>query len=243
MQDVGLEYRPSLDQNPDQAYSVGERKRLLTSVVDCWLQFPYSMDLLVPDSKEPRPSVNEVLEMCRRIQLKRLAIPNEPFDRFLSVAREKYDNGGADLGAFEVGADRVFDWFASRNRLSDDRLLDWLVLNPAIVEAFPELQIPSEPKEGNGFGMFDQFLFDGALANMLYHGGAYSNATGDGRNEKQFALEVCDAMFGLRYGEISCNMNYSAWTPWFKGIAWDLTAVVFDRRVRRLWMLTTTDTD
>jgi hypothetical protein len=60
---------------------------------------------------------------------------------------------------------------------------------------------------------------------MLYYGGAYSEATGNGRNEKQFELEVWDAMFGLRYGEIICGANYSAWTPWFKGIAWDLTAL------------------
>jgi hypothetical protein len=33
---------------------------------------------------------------------------------------------------------------------------------------FPELQIPSEPGEASGFSIFDQFLFDGTLANMLY---------------------------------------------------------------------------
>ncbi len=201
------------------------------------------MDLLVPDWNQPRPSADDVLEMCRRIELKRLATPNGPFERFLSTVREKYDNGGAYLNSFEVGTDGVFDWFASRNRLWDDRLLDRLVLHPAIVEAFPELCIPVEPKDGNGFGMFDQFLLDGSLANMIYNGGAYSQASGNGRAEKEFALEVCDAMFGLRYGEVSCNMNYDAWTPWFKGIAWDLTAVMFDRRFRKLWMFAATDTD
>jgi hypothetical protein len=201
------------------------------------------MDLLVPDWNQPRPGIKDVLEMCRRIELKRSSIPNEPFDTFLSAVRKRYDNGGVYLSLFEVGTDSVFDWFASRNRLWDDRLLDWLVLHPTIAKALPELQIPVEPKEGTGFGMFDQFLFDGTLANMLYHGGAYSQATGNGRAEKEVALQVCDAMFGLRYGEINCNLNYDAWTPWFKGIAWDLTAVVFDRRFRKLWMLTATDTD
>lgn len=172
--------------------------RLTSSAVRCWLQFPDSMDVLEPDWNQPRPTVNDVLEMCRRVQLKRLAIPNDSFDKFLSAVQKKYANGGVDLGVFDAGADRVFDWYASRNRLQENTLLDWLVLNPTIVEAFPESQIPSEPREVNGFSTFDQFLFDGTLANMLYHGGAYTEATGDGRNEKQFALEVCDAMFGLR---------------------------------------------
>jgi len=79
-----------------------------------------------------------------------------------------------------------------------------------------------------------QFLLDGTLAHILYHGGAYHNAQGDGSVEKRFALEVCDAMFGVRYGEISSYTNYGQWIPWFKGIAWDLTLVVFDRRTRRI---------
>jgi hypothetical protein len=40
-------------------------------------------------------------------------------------------------------------------------------------------------------------------------------------------------MFGLPYGEISCNPNMT--DARFKGIAWDLTIVVFDRRTRRIW--------
>jgi hypothetical protein len=40
-----------------------------------------------------------------------------------------------------------------------------------------------------------------------------------------------------------CNMSYGVWTPWFKGIAWDVTATIFDRGNRKLWMFVTTDTD
>jgi hypothetical protein len=91
--------------------------------------------------------------------------------------------------------------------------------------------------------MFDPFLLDGTFASLLYHGGAYSHASGDGQAEKELAVDVCKAVFGLRYGEIVCNMNYGVWTPWFKGIAWDMTTIVFDRGNRKLWMFVTTDTD
>lgn len=82
-------------------------------------------------------------------------------------------NGGAYLKVFQVGPDLVFDWFASRNRLWDERLLDWLVLHPTIAQSFPELLIPDSPRGEKGFGMFDPFLLDGTFASLLYHGGAY----------------------------------------------------------------------
>jgi hypothetical protein len=204
------------------------------------------MPLLVPDWNQPRPTIKDVLEMCRNIGLTALEVPAEPFEKFVSKIRSERRNGGAYLNVFDVGPSPVFDWFASRNRLWDDRLLDWLVLHPTIAQSFPELRIPVSPREDSlntGFAMFDPFLLDGTFASLLYHGGAYSHAKGDGVTEKELAMDVCKSMFGLRHGEIVCNMNYGVWTPWFKGIAWDVTAIVFDRASRKLWMFATTDTD
>jgi len=201
------------------------------------------MELLEPDWKQPRPTAIEVHEMCGRVQLTPVNLPAQPFDVFLKRVRESHYSGGAHLAAFDVGADPVFDWFSSRNRLWDEGLLDSLLVHPAIRQALPELLIPSSPPVQSELAMSDQFLFDGVLANMLYHGGAYGQAKGDGRAEKAFALDVSEAMFGLRFGEVNCYMTSYAWTPWFEGIAWDFTAVLFDRRVRRLWIFAVTDTD
>ncbi len=65
---------------------------------------------------------------------------------------------------------------------------------------------------------------------------------GDGRKEKEFAINVCKQIFGLRYGEISLDKSGTAWTPWFYDIAWDLTIVLFDKRLRRMWLFAITDT-
>jgi hypothetical protein len=132
------------------------------------------------------------------------------------MIRKERGNGGAYLNVFEIGPHPVFDWLASRNRLWDDRLLDWLVLHPTIAQRFPGLRIPNSPSEGNGFGMFDPFLLDGTFANILHNGGAYSQASGNGRAAKELAVDVCRAMFDLRYAEVSCNMNSEAWSPWFR---------------------------
>jgi hypothetical protein len=116
-----------------------------------------------------------------------------------------------------------------------------------IRESLPEVRIPASPPSpstgDSGFRFFDQFLLQGTFAHLLYYGGAYTLQHGDGRAENQIALEVCEAMFGLRYGEICCCPNYDRWTPWFRGIAWDVTIVVFDGRTRMMWILAVTDTD
>ncbi len=203
------------------------------------------MELLNPDWHQSRPSSADVQQMCSSIEINPVTLPEHPFREFLTAMRESHDRGGAYLVAFEIGADPVFDWFAARNRLCEERLLDRLFRHPAIQAMLPELSIPPELQSSveHGFQMSDQFSFDGVIAHSLYYGGAYWNARGDARAEKALALDVCEAMFGLRFGEVIFAVNYEPWTPWFRGIAWDLTAVLFDRRTRKLWVLAVTDTD
>ncbi len=181
--------------------------------------------------------------MCQRLQLNPAALPSEPFHKLLIQLRARHERGGAYLAALDIAPDATFDWFASRNRLWESDILDTLLVHPTILAALPELKIPSAPQVHSGLAMQDPFLFDGHLANMLHNGGAYKNPEGDGRRERLFALEVSDAMFGLRYSEINLCLSYDRWTPWFLGSGWDFTAVIFDRRLRRLWILAVTDTD
>jgi hypothetical protein len=198
--------------------------------------------LLEPDWPQPKPTFADVQDMCQRILLDPVTLPHDPFDKLLLDLRASHDLGGAYLVAFDVGPDLIFDWYASRNRLWEAELIDTLLVRQEIRTALPDLRIPSVP-QNTGLGMHDPFLFDGHLSNILYVGGAYWSKKGDGRSEKLFAIAVCDAMFSLRFGEITLCLSYAPWTPWFKGIAWDLTAAIFDRRLRRLWILVVTDTD
>lgn len=201
------------------------------------------MNLLIPDWQQPRPSTDEVQQMCGRVQLSPVTLVGEEFDQFLMQVRKSHSNGGAYVAAFDVGPDRIFDWFASRDRLADENLLDFLIVHPSIRRIFPELFTHVPKRVRTGLTFFDQFLFDGTISRVLYTGGAYSEAHGDGGAEKAFALKLCDAMFQLRFGEVSCYMSNKAWSRWFKGVAWDVTAMLFDRRARRLWLLAVTDTD
>ena len=198
--------------------------------------------ILEPDWAQPRPTFADVRAMTQRISLAPVTLPEKPFSDFLRYLRESHSNGGAHIAAFDVPPDATFDWFASRNRLSEEELIDTLITHPAIREALSEIRVP-EIKASTGLSLADPFLLDGRLARCLYAGGAYWNAKNDGKASKSLALDVCHAMFGLRYGEVSLFESSQAWTPWFHGIAWDLTEIVFDRRLRRLWVFVVTDTD
>jgi hypothetical protein len=93
------------------------------------------------------------------------------------------------------------------------------------------------------FQLINSFLFDGELAGKLYAGGAYTRPEGNGRAEKENSLAFCDALFGLRFAEVSLYSTDTSWTPWFAGIAWDWTALLFDRLTRTLSVLALTDSD
>ena len=199
-------------------------------------------ECLEPDWSQPRPSAAEVRLMCKRISISRAELAADALDHFLEQVRGSHRNGGAHVAVFSLGPDVIFDWYASRNRLCDDDLINYLIVHPAIREALPQIQIPVS-NANTGLELGDPFLLDGRLARILYDGGAYTTEHGDGRDAKALAVDVCDAIFGLRFGEVARLESFHAWTPWFKGVAWDMTEVVLDRRLRRLSILAITDTD
>lgn len=201
------------------------------------------MGMLKPDWNQPRPTWEDTRDMGREIQLMRTDTHARQFDEFVASLKKSHRNGGAQLAAFDVGENLVFDWFASRNRLYEIGVLDALLTRPTVREALPELRIPDSFPEGTGFDLRSSFTLDGDLAHALYHGGAYHKKEGDGRKEKELALAVCEAMFVLRFGEVSRFSAHGMWTPWFHDIAWDNSDVVFDHRLRRLWLIAITDTD
>jgi len=201
------------------------------------------VEVLEPDWNQPKPSPDEAAQMCSRVQLSQVILPEQQFNVFIQSIRKSHRKGGVQLAAFDMEVDPIFDWFASRNRLTEFGVLDALLVQPTIRQAVPELKIPDSLSQGAGFGLSTPFTLDGNLAHALYHGGAYHKQRGDGRNEKELAGAVCNAMFGLRFGEVSRYTSHEPWTPWFRAIAWDSSDIVFDRRIRRLWLVAITDTD
>ena len=210
--------------------------------------------MLEPDWNQPRPELNDVLRMCRRIELEKLELRSDSARQVLQCLRESHTNGGAMLATVALAADKVMDWFASRNRLLEWEILPRILRREQIKACLAELKIGALTNSTgesencptsacDGFRIDNAFLFDGQLAARLHSGGAYSHPRGDGKAEKQLALDFCDTLFQQRFSEVSLFTSHEAWTPWFHGIAWDWTAVLFDRRRRMLHILAVTDTD
>lgn len=193
--------------------------------------------------------------MCSQVVLTPVAIEAESIAKVLSSIRASHSNGGAFLKAVRVGDSGVFDWFASRNRLLEYEIMPLLLHRSEIRDLLPELSIRADlvyPNEtdactlssSGGFKFDNPFLLDGQLAQNIFAGGAYAPATTiDGRTAKRLAMDFCEAVFDQRYEDVCLFTSYQAWTPWFAGIAWDWTGILFDRRKRTLWILAVTDED
>jgi hypothetical protein len=211
------------------------------------------MSLLEPRWEQRKPTPEEAQEMCHQVSLTVVRNPTDPIEKVLGFLGKSHSNGGALFAVFRVGESDVFDWFASRNRLAEYSILAALLRRDEVLKELPDLLSSSEPNVAStcdcsivsteGFAMESSFLLDGRIAHALYAGGAYGQSELDARAAKQLAIAFCEELFEQRYSEIVLFSNFSAWTPWFGGIAWDWTAFLFDRRKRTFAILAITDSD
>ncbi len=213
------------------------------------------MDLLSPDWNQLKPSREQAWTMCQHIPLAQVLINLEHFESALNRLRTSHSNGGVVFGAFQIphkeystGLRHEIDCSSSISCLAS-----WLgERSKRLFQYYPSrnfrrqrsaLRIVSSRMR---MVLKCQIRFS-LMANWprnYIEVGAYSpSGVGDGREEKEAAMQFCNAMFGLRFSELLFYVSYRAWTPWFEGIAWDWTAVLFDRRFRYLWLLAVTDTD
>lgn len=190
--------------------------------------------------------------MCDKVSLAAVGNSTDAIKEVLGFLQKSNRDGGALFASFRVGESDVFDWFASRNRLAEYSILATLLRRDEVQRELPDLLLSKQHWGGvnecsivsaNGFTMESPFLLDGRIAQALYAGGAYGQSELDARSAKRLASAFCDELFEQRYSEIVLFSNLSAWTPWFRGIAWDWTAFLFDRRKRTFAILATTDSD
>lgn len=191
--------------------------------------------------------------MCAQVDLTVVRKSTDAVERVLNLLRNSHRYGGALFASFLVGESDVFDWFASRNRLAEYSILAVLLGRAEVRKELPDLlsteRSDGDPSSGcsivstDGFKMESSFLLDGRIAQALHGGGAYGQSELDSRAAKQLATAFCEELFEQRYSEIVLFSNFDAWTPWFRDIAWDWTAFLFDRRKRTFAILAITDSD
>lgn len=198
----------------------------------------------IPKDKKRPTLESEIRQTLHATSVQPLEIESPILQEFLARVRGNHLNGGAHLFCFAIGPNETYDFYEGRNGWSIDAHIDLLLEHPAILSNLGPIKAKSPIVSGlNDKPVRSSFELDSIFAQLLYDGGAYWKPQGDGREAKEFAVRVCDEMFGLRYGEVSLDKTGVRWTPWFYDVAWDLTIALFDKRLRRLWLFALTDTD
>lgn len=188
------------------------------------------------------PTEQERKQSLQRLRFHPASVTAEPVLRLVSVFRAMLTNGGAHVAAFDVvESDDVAAWFISRNR-EEYQLADSLVRSSAFAEALPDVATPGLTS-ATGFDRGSSLILDGELARSLQWGGAYTNPSMSGARAKAMGSAFCDSLFDDRYDDIDVDHSGARWSYWFKGIAWDSTWVITDKRHRHLTVLCITDTD
>jgi hypothetical protein len=162
--------------------------------------------VLEPFADQKRPTFQDVLAAIQAVEIVAHRLSGALLDDVERRLRETHSNGDALIAAFDIAPNAALDWFASRNRFAEEEILPRLFGQETVTATLPALTIPLPMRSPCvRFKLESSFRIDGILAQLLYQGGAYWQAHGTGRAEKELALAVCDTLFDLRYGEVSVH--------------------------------------
>ena len=153
-----------------------------------------------------------------------------------------HDNGGAKAAQFHLQADPLLRWYLTRNRLNEAGFFGRFFRHKEV--ATPLACAPQAEQEDDlGFQLAAPYPGAGAVAQILSSGGAYTTvALPDAQVlplMSRFMATVCQQ----RYSETRVYVSGQAWSPWFKGIAWDSTYFFLDMRRCIATVLMVTDED
>ena len=188
------------------------------------------------------PTEEQREQSLQRVRFRPVPVVAEPVLEVVDVFRTMLTNGGAHVAGFDiVESDEVAAWFVSRNR-NEYGLADRLVRSAAFAEALPDVAGPG-PAAATGFERSSSLTLDGELARSLQWGGAYTDPAMPGARAKALGSAFCASLFENRYDDIDVDYSGARWSYWFKGIAWDSTWVITDKRHQHLSVLCVTDVD
>lgn len=153
---------------------------------------------------------------------------------------------------FKIKENDIFDWFCSRGRLNEIDFTNKFLLSKEVLKTFKhsnaehfDLEAKKNDKEIK-LDWKSEFVIDGELASLLYHGGAYGSEYNKTPKEiKIKAQELCNELFEEDYIPESVRFYTSdiAWNDWFYDFIIDLTFIIICMKSRTIWILAYTDID
>ena len=173
------------------------------------------------------------------LKLHLISVEDQIIKETIQILAEARVNGGALIYCFEI-PDNLIYWYPKEDI---NNFFSNLLLSDSARNAMPELKIGDEFTCQPGFEQVRPFLFEGDIAESLYYGGAYKKYQGTPTEAMEIARKFCKAIYSERMLDVGIYKTYDNWTEWFYDVAWDVTWVLFDKSLKRLWVICLTDTD
>lgn len=180
------------------------------------------------------------------VRYRRSAFADERLNRYSEAIDSIYVNGYSDFAVFEAtNRDDFFsaDRYDHRGmRVAVESLLD----DPAVRIAFSSGPTPNGHARDLNLDIVNQggCQFEGLLADVLLHGGAYGKWKGSVEDAKAVAT---DAVLGMRAAAPdrpwAPYLVPGVWCSYFQDVAWDYTFVIQFPYDARWLIFCATDTD
>ncbi|WP_165749647.1 hypothetical protein [Cellulophaga sp. Z1A5H] len=188
------------------------------------------------------PTDKDILEMWNEITITELNDWSKSAEELKTKFSKTHCNGGIQIHKFQISDNSCFQWFASRNRLSEIYFVKRFFCKPELLNYKTNLKNDNQKpkcKETNWYS--DIFDLTGHLARILGQGGAYENL--NAKDAWKSALDFVSEEFEERFDEINRFSYNLEGSKWFYEVAWDYSFLMFDKRKNQVLIIDITDTD
>ncbi|MDM5328570.1 hypothetical protein [Neobacillus sp. CF12] len=173
--------------------------------------------------------------------LTKLTISNPIVDRVKETISSTHLNGGMIIECFQINNPELLNYPTMNETF--ERYFTRILTSDDIRISIPELKIGKQLDCETDFKFISSFTLDGAIASVIYNGGAYKGFYGTPREAKNLAQEFCDFIFEDRVLDVQVYQTNTPWCSWFFDVAWDDTWLILDTNLKKIWLICITDTD
>ena len=208
-----------------------------------WWQLAMTTSHIDINFNQEHPTNSEIEEMLNSLEITPYHSPDTRIDEFCRVIKSKYTNGGILFYQFLINGNKTFNFYATRNRLSEIDFINLVFSTYNFRTTAKELTEIQEIKKEYSNWATDIFTLPGELARLIFYGGAYSEPDPFPDKAIRLSTDFINAISNGRYGEFNSWNLGGEWSNWFYNIAWDYSIFLFDKRESIVSLVCLTDTD
>jgi hypothetical protein len=182
------------------------------------------------------------MSQWEEIEYERLTPDDARIVAFASAANRVYGNGQCLVFAFRARDPQAFDAALRTELWGLEHLLGAFLKNPSVFGELTPVRVSEAEPCPPDFHTMGPLQLEGALADSLVWGGAYTGGV-PVEAARDIGRDFVVAVLGDPPGSAYIFKLEGAWTPWFFDVAWDSSYAICDLRGRTWWAVFMTDTD